>query len=273
MSAISRADEAMMANHHSYIKMLFDSVFKIPIKHVTSLPRCNNNFVHFVKFSTPVTEDTSVSKKPGTNNISRGTTKAVFRVGNPAAMFNHAVKVGNTVAMMQLTRQALSSLEIVPKVYAWSSTGEPSGTGWILEQQLPGIEIETRFHTDLARETQRYVLSQMAMILKAVQDFELPLRAAGFGGLTFDDNGEVINGPYVVEPYTGPYPDMISMYKGMMQSQLVEADRSPVVKGYLDNDLRDRLNAFAERGLENVLTKIISPDIRPNLILGDVGKS
>ncbi|KAG9667012.1 hypothetical protein KCU99_g9975, partial [Aureobasidium melanogenum] len=185
-------------------------------------------------------------------------------------MFNHAVKIENTVAMMQLTRQALSAFDIVPKVYAWSSAGEPSGTGWILEQYMSGIEIESKFHTELTRENQHYILSQMAAILKAIQDFELPPKASGFGGLAFDDGGEVVSGPYVVEPYNGPYSDMISMYKGMLQAQLAEADRSPVVKGYRDSGLRDRLNAFAERAIEDILTRVLPQNVRPNLILGDV---
>lgn len=188
-------------------------------------------------------------------------------------MFNHAVKVENTVAVMQLTRQALSGLDIVPRVFAWSETGEPSGTGWILEEYMPGVDIETEFFTDVPREAQRFVLSQMAIILKAVQDFELPPKASGFGGLAFDDCGHVINGPFAVEPYNGPYPDMESMYKGMLQAQLVEADRSRVAQGWKEDGLRDRLDAFAERGLGGILTKNLPEHVRPNLIIGDVGMS
>ena len=186
-------------------------------------------------------------------------------------MFNHTVKVENTVAMMQLTRQALSGLDIVPRVFAWSETGEPSGTGWILEEYMPGVDIETEFSTDVPREAQRFVLSQMAIILKAVQDFELPPKASGFGGLVFDDSGVVTSGPFAVEPYNGPYPDMESMYKGMLQAQLVEADRSRVAQGWKEDGLRDRLDAFAERGLEDILTRSLPEHVRPNLIIGDVG--
>ncbi|TIA36190.1 hypothetical protein D6C83_06644 [Aureobasidium pullulans] len=185
-------------------------------------------------------------------------------------MFNHAVKVENTVAMMQLTRQALSGLGIVPRVFAWSETGEPSGTGWILEEYMPGVDIESKYFTDVPREAQRFVFSQMATILKAVQDFELPPKASGFGGLAFDDSGAVISGPFAVEPYNGPYPDMDSMYKGMLQAQLVEADRSRVAQGWKEDGLRDRLDAFAERGLENILARSLPEHVRPNLIIGDV---
>ncbi|KAH0378680.1 hypothetical protein KCU92_g8583, partial [Aureobasidium melanogenum] len=242
MPATNLQDEAVKSSHRTFIHTLFDSVLQIPIRNITTLPRCNNNFVHLVNFSTP----------------------------NPAAMFNHAAKIENTVAMMQLTRQALSAFDIVSKVYAWSSVGEPSGTGWILEQYMSGIEIESKFHTELTRENQHYILSQMAAILKAIQDFELPPKASGFGGLAFDDGGEVVSRSYVVEPYNGLYSDMISIYKGMLQAQLAEADRSPVVKGYRDSGHRDRLNAFAERAIEDILTRVLPQIVRPNLILGDI---
>ncbi|KAH0254492.1 hypothetical protein KCU91_g17973, partial [Aureobasidium melanogenum] len=269
MSDSNLQDEAVKKSHRSFIHEIFDSNFQLPIAEITTLPRCHSNFVHFLNFSKPVTANRSLSDAPGTSAIPEGTTQAVFRIGNPAGMFNHAVKVENTVAMMQLTRQALSASNIVRRVYAWSNSVEPSGAGWILEEYMPGIEVESKFHTELTRENQHYILSQMASTLKAVQDFDLPPKASGFGGLAFDDDGEVISGPYVVEPYDGPYPDMISMYKGMLQAQLKEADRS-FVKGYRDNGFRDRLNAFAEKGLDNLLTKFLPEKVRPNLIIGDV---
>ncbi|KAH0351792.1 hypothetical protein KCU83_g4015, partial [Aureobasidium melanogenum] len=110
----------------------------------------------------------------------------------------------------------------------------------------------------------------MAAILEAIQDFELPPKASCFGGLAFDDGGEVVSGSSVIEPYNGLYSDMISMYKGMLQAQLAEADRSTVVKGYHDSELRGRLNAFAGRGLGKILTRVLPQNVKPNLIGGDL---
>lgn len=186
-------------------------------------------------------------------------------------MFNHAVKVENTVAMMQLMRQALSKLDIVPHVYDWCKTGGPEGNGWILEQYMPGVDIESEFHMNMSRESQRYVLGQIAEVLKMGQDFKLPAEAAGFGGLAFGGDGNVVGGPFVVEPYTGPYTDMKSFYNDMLRAQLGEADRSRVARGWHEDGLRDRLDAFAERGLESVLSKTLVKDVEPCLIIGDVG--
>ena len=108
-------------------------------------------------------------------------------------------------------------------------------------------------------------------MLKLVQDFKLPATAFGFGGLAFDGGGNIISGPFVVEPYTGPYPDMKSFYKDMLRAQLAEADRSPVAKGWCENGLRDKLDVFAERGLESVLSKSLTKEVETSLVIGDVG--
>ncbi|KEQ92097.1 hypothetical protein AUEXF2481DRAFT_43499 [Aureobasidium subglaciale EXF-2481] len=270
MSAADLKNYTTKTVHRDFIAKLFDTDLRVPLKDVITLPRCNNNFVHFVTFALPGDAKTVIPTKPGTSVIPRGTTKAVFRVGNPAAMSNHAVKVENTVATMHLARQALSSLKIVPKVYAWSATGEPSDHGWILEEYMPDIEVESKFHSELTQDQQHRTLSQMVAILKEVQDFELPPKASSFGGLGFDADGNVVNGPFVVEPYDGPYPDMKSMYEGMLEAQLAEADRSRIAEGYRENGLRETLDAFAEQGLEIILSQNLPETVTPNLIIGDV---
>lgn len=136
---------------------------------------------------------------------------------------------------------------------------------------MPGTNIEPDFHLKLSREAQHRVLSQIAEVLKMVQDFKLPAAASNFGGLAFGEDGGVVSGPFVVEPYTGPYSDMKGFYKAMLREQLAEADKSRVAKGWRENGLRDRLDAFAEKGLDSILSKTIAKDVRPNLIIGDVG--
>lgn len=269
MSAPALDADAMKAEQRTFVQALFSS-FNISIEDITTLPRCNNNFIHFVTFAPVLSNSITMSTLPGTSTIASGTTKAVFRVGNPAATFNNAVKVENTVAMMQCMRQALSPRAIIPQVYAWSKTGAPSGTGWILEQHMPGINIEDNFH-NMPLKSQRHVLSQIAGVLKSVHDFKLPSAASNFGGLAFGNKGEIINGPFVVEPYDGPYADMKSYYEGMLRGQLAEADRSRVANGWRDTDLRTRLDRFASEGLESVLSKVLVEDVRPGLIIGDVG--
>jgi len=273
MSSTASDVETIKALQREFIQKIFESDFSVPIKEITTLPRNNNNFIHFITFSSPLTSDLTISSKPGTSSIPLGTTNAVFRIRNPDSMFNHSVKVENTVAMMQLMRQALSSQElaIIPHVYAWSKTGGPANNGWILEQHMPGINLEAEFHTSLPRESKTYVLGQVAQILKIVQDFKLPVAASGFGGLAFDNDNNVVNGPLVIEPYTGPYPDIKTFYNDMLHAQLKEADRSRVAKGWREHGLRERLDLFAEKGLEDVLLKTLPQDVKPSLIIGDVG--
>jgi hypothetical protein len=259
------------AAQHEFIQRLFASDFGVPNLEIATLPRCNNNFLHFVTFPAAFTSDKAVSDKPGTSPIPTGTVKAVVRIGNLDSTLNHAVRVENAVAMMELMRRALSKRDIIPRVYAWSKTGGPFDNGWIVEQYMPGVEMEADFHAKLSRESQRHILGQVAEVLKTVQDFKLPATCSRFGGLTFDQDKNVISGPFVVEPYTGPFADMKTLYQNMLRMQLKEADRSLVALGWRGNGLRDRIDAFAERGLESVLSKVLTQDVEPRLIIGDVG--
>ncbi|KAL3418724.1 phosphotransferase enzyme family protein [Phlyctema vagabunda] len=255
---------------YEFIQQLFASDFGVSSVEVTTLPRCNNNFLHFVTFPSAFTSEEIISDQAGTSPIPHGTVKAVVRIGNPDSMFNHAVKVENTVAVMQLLRTAFSNREIIPRVYAWSKAGGPFDNGWIVEQYLPGAEIEADFHKKLSPESQRHVLGQIAEVLKTVQDFQLPATCSQFGGLAFDQDHNVISAPFVVEPYTGPFAAMKIFYKKMLEAQLKEADRSPVARGWKENRLRERLDAFADKGLESILSNVLTQAVEPRLIIGDV---
>jgi hypothetical protein len=277
MAEVDSKSDTIKASHRNFIQALFDTEFRgIKIKTINTLPRCNNNYIHIIDFEFAIESNLFLSKSPGTDPIAFGSTKAVFRIGNPEGMFNHAVKVENTVATMQLVRQALSDqhLHIVPKVYAWSKTGGPSDVGWIMEEFKSGANIEPKFHGGLSADKQRHVLHQVAEVLKAVQDFELPSRAANFGGLAFDEvnDAEIISGPFVIEPYTNPYSNMKSFYQEMLQAQLAEADKT-FAKGWRKDGLRERLDKFAQEGLEKLLAETLTMDTRPNLIIGDIGMS
>lgn len=124
---------------------------------------------------------------------------------------------------------------------------------------MPGANIEPEFHGSLSAELQRVVLRQVAEVLKAVQDFALPAAAAGFSGLAFDEanDGSIVSGTFVIEPYTDPYPDIKSFYRGTLQAQLKEADKT-VANGWRENGLRERLDAFALDGLDRLLLETLT---------------
>ncbi|THY37551.1 hypothetical protein D6C98_10687 [Aureobasidium pullulans] len=274
MAATDPEIDTIKAGHRDFIKQVFSTEFPgVKIEDIDTLPRCNNNYIHIVTFESPVVSDMKISDNLGTDAIRSGSIKTVFRIGNPKGIFNHAVKVENTVATMQLVRQALSkqNLYIVPKVYAWSKIGGPSSYGWIMEEFMPGTNIEPEFHGSMSIDLQRLVLRQVAEVLKAVQELELPAKAAGFGGLAFDESndGGVVSGPFAIEPYTEPYKGIKSFYRGMLQAQLAEADKT-IAKGWREEGLRERLDAFAQVGLETLLSQTLTVDTRPNLIIGDI---
>lgn len=86
ITTVDAQDEAVKSCQRDFIYGLLSSSLQIPIQRTTTLPRCNNKSIHFLEFLNPVSADKILSGQPETSAISCGTTKAVFRVGDPAAI-------------------------------------------------------------------------------------------------------------------------------------------------------------------------------------------
>ena len=95
---------------------------------------------------------------------------------------------------------------VVPRVYAWSISGlYPDGVGWILQEHIPGSwNAEFLFYT-WEPEIQKRILHQVAGILAAIQQFELPDSVTGDVSPGFDEKGDMISVPMIIKPFTGPY--------------------------------------------------------------------
>jgi len=207
---------------------------------------------------------------PGVGMVAAGTTRMIVRFPNPEAILNQAVRIPNSVAAMTIGREALAGFMpcIVPVVYAWHAA--VNGSGWIIEEYMPGAGQRWITHHK-SPENQRIILSQMADILKAIQNFKLPTTVQGYGGLGFDEQGNVVNKAMVVEPYNGPFPSVTAQYHGMLTSALSDCDRSPVSQGWQRNGLRDRINNFIAHGIDELIST--APSASPILIHGDLRKN
>lgn len=176
-------------------------------------------------------------------------TDFILRLSNPDAEGIHQqTRVENEVAMIQLTSAALRDFEphVVPSVYAWGSSGIKSSQGYILQELMPGAALDTKVdNMDLGEKKQ--VLAQIARILKSLQDYQIP---AGlfFGGLTFDGTGSIVSSA-MTNVGDGPWPTYQASYKGQLEMALAEADVSHYIEGWRGNGIRERLDAFIERGL------------------------
>ncbi|KAI1408905.1 hypothetical protein F5Y13DRAFT_182436 [Hypoxylon sp. FL1857] len=108
-----------------------------------------------------------------------GVCNVIVRIFNPNAHeLVQANRVQNEVAAMHLIREGLKKAgkgleDIVPAVYAWEPAAED------------GSKI------DLGRDT---LMAQLAEIVKLIQDIELPATVTRQGGLTIDDDGNIVTG-------------------------------------------------------------------------------
>jgi hypothetical protein len=184
-------------------------------------------------------------------------------------MLNEDVRVQNEVAAMCLARQALSTYKdrLIPHTFAWQSSAE--GYGWILQEYMVGVQLDKAIH-GLDSEHKQDILHQIADVFKLIQNYSLPESVKGYGGLTFNESGEIITGPTTI-PCGGPFSEFYEMYVQMLRRQLIETDTSELIGGWRRNDLRNRLEQFAASGIkERVLENSVA---RQTLVHGDFSKS
>lgn len=120
------------------------------------------------------------------------------------------------------------------------------------------------------------VLQQIATILKAIQDAELPETVIKFGGLTFNLTGQIISG----EPprwKQDPVETYVDWKFGDLRKLMQKAGESPVIQGWKHNGVGARVEKFhAAGGPETVLSNLdqhqkclIHGDFATNNILFD----
>jgi hypothetical protein len=183
-------------------------------------------------------------------------------------MLNEDVRVQSEVAAMCLMRQALSSYKdrLIPDTYAWCSS--KNGYGWILQEYMEGIQLDKTFK-DLDRINKQDILYQIADVVKLIQNYSVPETVQGYGGLSFNESGEIVTGPTTI-PCGGPFTEYHDMYVQMLRRQLDESDTSKRIAGWQRNNLRGRLDQFLADGIKNrVMENSVA---RQTLVHGDLSK-
>ncbi|KAK9426447.1 putative Aminoglycoside phosphotransferase domain-containing protein [Seiridium unicorne] len=270
-------------NRKTFIKALLKESFNREVIELSSLGRDSNNFVYQIDLSVDNTGNAppAVDRlKPGTIPLPTNIRKAVIRISNPLALVNHETRVENEVAAMTLMRDALSSLtdQLVPQVYDWaSSSNSNSILGFILQEYKSGVGLDKAFGyagnneiKGLAEGKKRWILRQIAEVLKLIQTYRLPTSIQGYGGLRFNETGQIVTGPTTI-PYGGPFKTLQEMYTQALKNQLQEADRNHIVRGWreAEGNLRERLDRLARD--QGGIAKIVEENSvqRPTLVHGD----
>lgn len=248
-----------------------------PIEYDMDFPFPCNNFIYHVTLESPITRLMNIKSfqsdkaQPGTVPFPAHSTSLLVRLTNSDLRtgLNNNNRVENEVAFMALVRQALAKTtysHIIPNVYSWAGT--TSGQAFTIQQYMPGTIPAKSFET-LSLGDKSIVLGQMADILALLQQFEIPKTVQMFGGLKFDEHGNITSGQMSLfkgEP-SATYKDFI---RSIFKIKLQEADENPVIVGWEENGLRAKLDKFIGHQLDATLKDY--EQVRRVLIHGDFSK-
>lgn len=228
--------------------------------------RATNNHVYMINLSKPV-ESESVSKnaRPFTVPIPAGTTRLVMRIARADNNVEDSIRTRNEVACLTLARKALAHVDplLIPRIFDWDDT---SDQGYILQEFKNG---ESLSHDELQALTEQdvaFVCKQLASVVKALQDYQLPV--TGYGGLTFDDAGNMSTTKIIFRT-GGPFSTYAEYLKVTLEWQLSQSEDVAALNGWKNvPGLRSRIDAFVAIGLDEVLSKV--PEHKPTLVHGDL---
>jgi len=117
----------------------------------------------------------------------------ILRLTNPDAEgMNRRNRVENEVGCLNLISTALckEGLAIVPRVYSWGSAA--TSQGWIVQKFMTGVPLDESLK-QMSMSDKENVFAQMAKIVGAMQRLEVPQSVTGFGGLTYNEHGELVS--------------------------------------------------------------------------------
>ncbi|KAG2419956.1 hypothetical protein HFD88_004753 [Aspergillus terreus] len=213
--------------------------------------RVYNNFTY--KLSVDAADGPPVLRSTGqhgTTALPPDVQSLILRIPNPDASLNQDARVEHEVAALALVKSSGPPLlrSLIPDVYSWASVSQANEGGWILYECKEGVNIGLDFPR-LPREKQKVLLPQLAQITKAFQELPLPASIDRYGGLRFNEDGEV------------------DMYRNVLRRQLELSDSSEFINGWKSTDLRERLDKFAAKGVEEMFKRVTIPN-RKTLVHG-----
>lgn len=239
-----------------------------PVQYEADHPFKYNNFVYRLLLPS----DTSGFQQPGCDDIPAGTREFIMRLSNPDSEDMHQeTRVQNEVAILSLARDALSHINppVVPRVFGWGSASRDH-TGWILQELMPGEPLAEAFKA-MPLGQKKVILEQMALFLKALQDYQLPKSIHDFGGADFDGSGAIVSGP-MISAGAGPWDSLEESCRDCLKAALAKADENPYLRGWKEDGVRKRINAFIENGLPALFSDVPSKQEK-SIIHGDLGKN
>ncbi|KAK3938531.1 hypothetical protein QBC46DRAFT_460167 [Diplogelasinospora grovesii] len=198
----------------------------VPIRYDPEFPFKYNNFVYRVSLPSPIDADQTAKDgalQPGCVAIPKGTTELIVRLTNSDAEGMHAAtRVENEVATITLASAALRAFR--PNV---------------VPQLMAGTPVVDSLENNLDLGQKKQILLQMAQLLKALQEHQLPESITDFGGVTFDEAGTIASAA-MPSVGAGPWPSYEASFRSRLEIALAKADGNPYIKGWRANGLREQ---------------------------------
>ncbi|KAI0098901.1 kinase-like domain-containing protein [Nemania sp. FL0031] len=248
----------ILADYLNLSAEVIDQTKITPIQYEHDFPFKYNNFVYRLSLAIGTSgglrdvDESRTPKHQGCVPIPAGTRDFILRLSNPDAEGMHQeTRVQNEVGILTLASAALRHINpnVVPRVFGWSGATRDH-LGWILEERMPGAPLADAFDKTMSLGQKKEILAQMTGLLKALQDYPLPASIKGWGGVTFDDDdGGAIVSASMTSVGTGPWSSFEDSYKSRLEVALSKADINPYLQGWRANGVRERVDAFIERGL------------------------
>jgi hypothetical protein len=235
------------------------------VEYIENGPMPYNNFIYKIDLVSPLSDGIfRTSSQPFTTSPVNGTTTVIFRLSNPKADgVNNTNRVENELAALHLCREAFSTnlkeyANIVPGVFDWAPQNYPStpdeyGFGWIMMEFLPGVPLDSAFASLEASDKTR-LLGDTAAIFSVIQGISLPVGVDSHGGLTIKD-GEIISGQPTIAK-GGPWKSYQDWWESLLLMSVSQAENSPVLKGWKENGLRERVDQFIQSGIQLLLEDV-----------------
>lgn len=220
----------------------------------------------------------SGTSKPHTIPIPTGTSRLVMRIPKANNNVEDDVRIRNEVAFLALARQAMTELEtpLVPAVFSWNDSpkkkdGIPEAFCYILEEFKEGESMNLDELNALSAAQQRVVCQQLAKAVKALQCYTLPTGITGYGGVTFDDDGNFRSGRSIFQT-GGPFETYGEYLRATIKWQLSQSELVEPINGWRNRpeapELRRRIDAFLDDGLDKLLSEL--PTYKLALVHGDL---
>ena len=247
-------------------------LYGLRVHTVTPVKGGRNNSILRIDLRVPTSSPIRCKlNNPGTSPIPRGTTTICMRIPKPGRSLDDEIRVPNSVALANISREALARSGVsttVPLCFGWENTA--GGSQWILEEWKEGIALDKEEFSRLERCQRDDLMSGIAAVVKALQDYKLPESIRYHGGITYGPTGDLVPSRMPM-PCGGPFHNYAGLIKAMCAWQLRASDRSETLAGWRAGTLRSRLDAFLESGLDDLLATIAEAGV--NIVHGDLCKS